>query len=496
MSFQIKYVYDLVDKLSPQLKKIQGNLKKTASTVSHSASKISQSGNKISSVFKRAARNVAVAGNKIGRSFDKIKIKMSSLGKSSKDLGQKMFLRMTLPIALLGGSFIKAASDYEESINKVDVAFGSASKNVKKFAKSAGKNFGIDRGAALDMAALFGDMGTGMGMAQGKAAILATSLVGLSGDLASFKNIRVDQATTALSSIFNGETESLKKLGVVMTETNLKEFALSKGITKKIKQMGQVEKIMLRYKFVMEMSKNSVGDFMRTQAGFANQTRILHSRFKDLSITLGTVLLPYATKLVNKLITMVEKFQALSPQTQKLILIFAALAAILPPLLISLGLMAIAVGAISAPMVIISAAILALVYIVKEGIKFFSSWNNVLEKTSWFLKNISTLGKEAWRSIRGFFGADIEGEDRLAQLQKIEAMTKRMKSASRMNNAPINPVENLFTNSSNINQNQSLTAGGKLDVNINGLPKGSSTQFTPVKQSFMDTGINTVYSGM
>lgn len=82
------------------------------------------------------------------------------------------------------------------------------------------------------MAALFGDMSTSMGLTRSDAADLSTSLVGLAGDLASFKNINIEEVTTALSGVFTGETESLKRLGIVMTEVNLKQFAMEKGIQK------------------------------------------------------------------------------------------------------------------------------------------------------------------------------------------------------------------------------------------------------------------------
>jgi hypothetical protein len=233
--------------------------------------------------------------------------------------------------------FIKTASDYQESLNKVDVAFGSSANSVKAFADVAGKNFGIDKSSALDMASQFGDMATSMGISQLKASSLATSLVGLAGDLNSFKNLKGDMAKTALNAIFTGETESLKMLGVVMTETNLKQFALAHGITKKIDKMKQDEKVMLRYNYVMAMTKNAQGDFARTISGFANQTRVLNDNVNTLSITLGTALLPHATAFIGVLIKLAQKFNELSPETQKAILIFAALAVALPPLLFFFG---------------------------------------------------------------------------------------------------------------------------------------------------------------
>ena len=94
---------------------------------------------------------------------------------------------------MAGGAAIKLASDFEESLNKVDVAFGKSSAEVKNFAKTTLTQFGIAEGSALDMAALFGDMATSMGITRNEASLMSTSMVGLAGDLASFKNIGIDQ---------------------------------------------------------------------------------------------------------------------------------------------------------------------------------------------------------------------------------------------------------------------------------------------------------------
>ena len=74
---------------------------------------------------------------------------------------------------------------------------------------------------------------------------MATTLVGLAGDLASFKNIQIEVAQTALAGIFTGETESLKKLGIMTTEATLKnsEYFLSLG--KSFSELTQLEKYKL-----------------------------------------------------------------------------------------------------------------------------------------------------------------------------------------------------------------------------------------------------------
>lgn len=99
--------------------------------------------------------------------------------------------------------------------------------------KTSTKTMGLAQQTALDSAALFGDMATGMGLSKNRAAEMSMSLTQLGADLASFKNISNDVASTALKSIFTGETESLKNLGVMMLQANLEEFARSKGLRKK-----------------------------------------------------------------------------------------------------------------------------------------------------------------------------------------------------------------------------------------------------------------------
>lgn len=263
--------------------------------------------------------------------------KMKDLGNKMQSLGKTMSTYITLPVIAAGGAAIKFATDYEESLNKVDVAFKSSSKQVQEFAKASLKSFGIAEGTALDMAALFGDMATSMGLNTKEAADMSTALVGLAGDLASFKNIGIGQATTALNAIFTGETESLKMLGIVMTEANLEAYALSQGIRTNIKDMTQAEKVQLRYSYVMQQTTNAQGDFARTGGGAANQTRIFQESLKQLAQQFGAVILPLFTKIITKVNELVAKFSSLSEGTKNIIIVVAGLAAAVGPLLVSLG---------------------------------------------------------------------------------------------------------------------------------------------------------------
>lgn len=318
-----------------------------------------------SSGFEKAFSTAQKAADRFETRMKSISSKLDSIGSSLSGFGAKLSLGISTPIALAAKSMVNAASDFDENLNKVDVAFGESSEAVTSWAENATKQFGLSKNQALEATALFGDMATSMGLAQPEAANMSTALAGLAGDLASFKNIGVDQAMSALAGVFTGETESLKQLGIVMTETNLEEFASRTG--KVYKEMSQAEKVQLRYNYVMEMAANAQGDYARTSDGTANSLRTFQGAVDNLNIALGQHLLPTLTPLVQKATEMVDAFANASPQVQQIALKIAAVAAVAGPALViigtlisSIGKIAGVIGMIGAPVTIAITAIAAL----------------------------------------------------------------------------------------------------------------------------------------
>lgn len=264
---------------------------------------------------------------------------MKKFGRTMKRTGETLSRNFSVPIGLAGIASIKMASDFEESLNKTRVAFGESSSEVEAFAKTTLESFGIAEGSALEMASLFGDMATAMGLSQSEAAGMSQSLVGLAGDLASFKNIGIEQAQTALAGIFTGETESLKKLGIVITEANLKQFGYNKTMT-------QSEKIAVRYRAVIEQTRKAQGDFARTSDGVANSSRVLGESIKQLGQDFGTLLLPLATKLISIFQDFTNKISSLNKEQKQLILNIAGIAAVAGPLIVVFGHLSTGIGSI------------------------------------------------------------------------------------------------------------------------------------------------------
>lgn len=299
---------------------------------------------KIGADIENLKKGMTEAQNKVNKTAD-----------AFKKAGTVMTVGVTAPILAAGAASFKMASDVAESANKVEVAFQKNADEVQAWAKTTLSSIGLAEGTALDMAANFGDMATSMGKTTNEAAKMSMEMVNLAGDMASFKNIDIAQTNTALTAIFTGETESLKRLGIVMTETNLQAFALSRGIQENIADMDQATKVQLRYEYVMEMTKNSQGDFARTQEGAANQMRMFSEGIKELSASLGEQLLPIITPIIAKLNSMVQTFAKMDDEQKKTILTIAGIAAAIGPLLVAIGSAIKSIAAIKSALTVLTA---------------------------------------------------------------------------------------------------------------------------------------------
>lgn len=336
----------------------------------------------------------------------------SKTGKKMQSIGKGMTTYVTAPVAAGFAGAIKSASDFNENVNKVEVAFGKSKSAVMNWAKTATTEFGLSKNAALEAAALFGDMGTSMGLSKTAAADMSTSLAGLAGDLASFKNISVDEAMTALKGVFTGETESLKNLGVVMTETNLQKFAADQGLV--YDSMSEAEKVTLRYQYVLEKTKNAQGDYAKTNDQTANALRTFQGAVSNLSTAFGQHLLPIINPIILKVTELINKFGELSPQTQKIILIVAAVAAAVGPLLIIVGKIATGIGSIMNLISIIGPSIGALAgpigiavaiiaALITAGVLLYKNWDRIKAKATEIKANISATFTALKATIVGIF---------------------------------------------------------------------------------------------
>lgn len=222
-------------------------------------------------------------------------------------------------LVAFGKQAVQIASDLTEVQNVVETAFGTMSSQVDAWAKNSIKQFGMSELAAKRMASTYMAMNAGMGLNGQGAADMAMRTAERAADISSFYNKSIDESDTMLKSIWTGETESLKQIGVVMTQTNLDAYALANGFGKTTQQMTQSEQVMLRYQYVMNQTRLAAGDFVKTQDSWANQTRILSEQWKQFLGIVGqgliqvlTPALKYLNQLMGVLIQWAQTFAAVT----------------------------------------------------------------------------------------------------------------------------------------------------------------------------------------
>ncbi len=230
---------------------------------------------------------------------------------------------------LIGGAFaigkltqfgkecVELGSNLAEVQNVVDVTFTTMSDKVNEFAKNAMTSAGLSETMAKQYVGTFGAMSKSFGFSEAQAYDMSTALTQLTGDVASFYNISQDLAYIKLKSVFTGETETLKDLGVVMTQSALDQFALANGYGKTTSAMTEQEKVALRLAFVQKQLSAASGDFIRTSDSWANQVKVMQLQLQSLKATVGqglinlfTPVLKVINILLGKLATLANAFKS------------------------------------------------------------------------------------------------------------------------------------------------------------------------------------------
>lgn len=258
--------------------------------------------NNLKPQFTEMGNTGTKAMNQISNSMNGATKSIGSLKSSLKGIIGTLGLVFSLKALInFGQQAVNVASDLTEVDNVVQKAFGNMRGEMDALADSSIKNLGISRLEAYQTGSTFMAMGKSMLTSSQDAKDMALNLTKLSANMASFFNTSNKYAAIALKSIYTGETETLKQYGVVMTEVNLKQFALAQGISKSYEEMSQSERVMLRYQYVMQQLGYIGDDFIDTQDSWANQTRVLKEQWKEFLGVLGTGIITVLTPLVKAL---------------------------------------------------------------------------------------------------------------------------------------------------------------------------------------------------
>ena len=229
--------------------------------------------------------------------MDKIGEKAGKLAIKAASVAAALTAAFVTAGVVVGAKALSMGADTEEMMQKYGVVFKDMTETVDKWAVDYAEKVGRSSYETKEYLANIGDLTQGLGMTKEASFDLASNIVSLGTDLASFNNVNDATAIEAVTKAMLGEADSAKQLGLLLNVDNVKEYAESQGLV--YESLTDSEKAMQVYNLAIKQSKNAIGDAERSSASYTNQLKALSSSVGDIMRDFGLKLIPIATKVVE-----------------------------------------------------------------------------------------------------------------------------------------------------------------------------------------------------
>jgi hypothetical protein len=152
---------------------------------------------------------------------------------------------------------------------------------MQKSAAQAYSSMGLSQSAYLATANKMGSLFKGAGFATVEAVELTEEAMQRAADVASIMGIDIEHAMESIAGAAKGNFTMMDNLGVAINDTNLKEYALSKGIRKATKDMSTQEKVALAMQMFMEKTAYAAGNYAKENETLAGALTTAKAAFQN-----------------------------------------------------------------------------------------------------------------------------------------------------------------------------------------------------------------------
>lgn len=192
----------------------------------------------------------------------------------------------------VGKESLAMANDVVESENLFRESMKGMSDEARSWSDALGESLGLNAYELRKNVGTFNVMLKSMGLTEQQAYDMATGLTMAGNDMASFYNLDPTEAFDKLRAGITGESEPLKRLGILVTENTIKQYAMAEGISKTGKNLTSAQKALATYAAIMGQTTTAQGDMARTMDSPANRLRVLNSQLDQAKIALGQAFQP------------------------------------------------------------------------------------------------------------------------------------------------------------------------------------------------------------
>ncbi|MCB2051368.1 MAG: phage tail tape measure protein [Novosphingobium sp.] len=272
--------------------------------------------------------------------------KLKNLGGKISGVGARASIGITAPVVAVGASSFQAATDAMELESAFEVTFGNSAKRMKAWAENTGNTMQRSTQEMMAMAMAYQDI-LKKQVGDKKAVDMTKSLTVLTQDLASFKNLSNEVAQQKIFSGLIGEAEPLRAVGVLLSDAAVQAKANQMGLEKVGGKFTEGSKVVARFALIQEQLADASGDVLRTQDSTANKLKAANAAWDELKVKVGEELLPKLNPVIDKITTLLDRFTNLPEGLQTFIISMALIAALAGPILIGVGGLVAAFGALA-----------------------------------------------------------------------------------------------------------------------------------------------------
>ena len=223
----------------------------------------------------------------------------------------------TREIVNFAGSAIGQASDLAESANAVEVAFDDAAGRILELGENASTAVGLSATDFNQFAVQFSGFAKQLTTNEKDIVDVTEEISGRVADFASVMNLDVPDAASKFQSALSGSAEVLRPYGIDVSDAAVKQQLLTDGLWDGEGALTESEKVMGRYRTIMEQTEQMSGDFAGTSDGLANSQRILKAEFDNVKATVGEAMIPALENLMGAVKPVLEAFTSLPDGMQQ-----------------------------------------------------------------------------------------------------------------------------------------------------------------------------------
>lgn len=233
-----------------------------------------------------AAKESSNAMDRLATAMDNVQQRVDRLSTSSARMARNMALSFAgLALAML--KLADAASEDEESLNKMYTVFGRLAPEIDKWTKDLSNTFQRSRTEIRQFVTDSQALLDPLLMNAEAAAEMSQEITKLTYDMATFHDTSPEEAFNAIQSGLLGITQPMRRYGVVLTDVMLNQEALAMGLEKTTEQMTEAEKIQLRYDVIMRQTATAQGNTLREADTYYSKNKAWGAAVKDLTIDIG-----------------------------------------------------------------------------------------------------------------------------------------------------------------------------------------------------------------